>query len=150
MKNRDIDSLEDSQQSASQPPPRKTLKTKASSMLRVAARYMAASVVLAAPIAAYQSGGAVLSNKTVDAVSCIAQHEFNFMGIFAFRYDSYDKECAEAKAVVTILNAGLALDDKGMVAASLTVWKEQFPRLNDAMNEIIEKLLKGTDIKKSP
>ena len=150
MKNRDIDSLEGSQQSPSPTPPRKTIKAKALGVLRMTFRYLAASVVLAAPIAAYQSGGAVLSNKTADAASCIAQHEFSFLGIFAFRYDSYDRECGEAKVVLTILSSGLALNDDGMIATSLTVWKKQYPRLSDAMNEISDKLLKNTDNKKMP
>jgi len=150
MKNRDIDTLEDSQQSASPTPPRKTLKATASGILRTVVRCIAASVVLAAPIAAYQSGGAVISNKIANAESCIALHEFSFLGLLAFRYDSYDKECGEAKVVFTVLNSGLALNDNGMIVTSLTVWKKQYPRLNDAMNEITEKLLKSAASKKDP
>ena len=99
------------------------------------------SALLAFPVATAVSGGAKLSSRAVDPQTCVVRHEFSFLGILAFRYESFDKRCAEAQAVLAILNGGISLDDTGMVATALTTFAAEYPELGPAFEKTRKDLL---------
>lgn len=120
------------------------LIARGSELVKSLGRKLALSLLLAFPVAAYVSGGATFSNTNLDHSSCIVHREFNFLGILAFRFDTYDRECSEAQAVLEIMKSAAykSPPDQGMIAVAIGAWREQYPRINELVEEINNQLLK--------
>lgn len=138
------------------------IHTRIFSFFRSIGPKLGASLLLSFPIAVYVSGGAKLSEQPIDTGSCITRSEFNFLGIFAFRIDSYNEECSEAQAVLAIMNAAAYTEppDPGMVAVAVRTWMNKYPRIEELVETINKELLRdpnssvsiplGTEIESQP
>jgi len=109
-------------------------------MLNSVIRKLGLSLLLCFPVAVYVSGGAIISERVKNTDNCIFHRDVNFLGIFAFRQDYYDKECGAAESISSILNAGLAQTppDAEMIALAVAYYRKIYPRIGVLVDEIIQ------------
>ncbi|KON79406.2 hypothetical protein PA01_12765 [Azoarcus sp. PA01] len=101
-------------------------------------------VAAAIPVATFVSGGASLSEQNLEPGSCIVRHEFELLGIVAAKFDSYDRECGEAQAVLAIMNAGTGDPrDIGMIAVAIEAWSRKHPRIAELVEDIRGQITAG-------